>query len=143
MFNVFNLVLVLLVIVAVVEAVDSKTTKKPAKGGGGGKKKGAKGAGKGGSKGGSKGKGGGGGGGGGGKFPEALKYKDPHGIVWPDFCEKIPKPDPGTFDMMTQPFPCYKIGKSHIVEVVRKRDKEESTPMRCVFDFVLMFLNSW
>lgn len=57
-----------------------------------------------------------------------------------DFCAKIPKPDPAQFAMATKPFPSFLITKSMVNEVVKRRDKAESTVEKCLWDLVMMFL---
>jgi hypothetical protein len=69
-------------------------------------------------------------------------YEDPKCIKYPEFCDYMPRPTPAAFAGFTEPFPCFILSPDVIGKVKDMQDLALTTFEKCMWDYVICFLNA-
>ena len=69
-------------------------------------------------------------------------YEDPKCFKYPEFCDYMPRPTPAMFAGFTEPFPCFLLSPEVIAKVRAAQETDITTMGKCMWDYVICFLNA-
>lgn len=69
-------------------------------------------------------------------------WVDSRCMKWPDVCDYMPSPAPVPFAVFTEMFPCFILDKDIILRVAQLQHAALTSIEKCMWDYILMFLNA-
>lgn len=69
-------------------------------------------------------------------------WEDARCMKWPEVCDYMPSPPPIPFATFTEMFPCFVLDKIIILRVAQLQHAALTSIEKCMWDYILMFLNA-
>lgn len=69
-------------------------------------------------------------------------WEDARCMKWPEVCDYMPSPPPIPFAVYTETFPCWILDRTIILRVTQLQHSALTAIEKCMWDYILMFLNA-